>query len=67
MLVKSLPKPTSGPENTGATYWITSVTACDAQGARYATSGTSVMYTDTGVAGVGKAGIDSWLQYALKT
>lgn len=25
------------------------------------------MYADTGVAGVGKDGIDSWLQYALRT
>jgi hypothetical protein len=25
------------------------------------------MYADTGVAGVGNEGIDSWLQYALRT
>jgi hypothetical protein len=49
------------------THWTAPATASEAHGARKDISGTSVTYTETGIVGVGKDGIESWLQYALRT
>lgn len=38
-----------------------------AHGARYSNSAISVIYTETGLVGVGKVGKSSWLQYAVNT
>jgi len=39
----------------------------EAHGARSEIWGMSVMYTETGFVGVGKATAESWLQYAFRT